>query len=369
MLEIRGLPLKKAWKVFLRLQRRIYRNDSNWVPPLVSDRKKFLNPEKNPFFEHATAEAFAVYDDAEPVGMLFAFVDHDYVDFHNEKAAHFGFFECEDNPEAAALLMEAAEELARKNGMKVVRGPYNFSTNHECGLLVDGFDGPPVILMTYNPPYYRTLLENLGYTKAMDLLAYYIEARPVPEGLKEAVHRVQQKKKITVRNPSMKRFNEELEIIKLIYNDAWSRNWGFVPLRDNEFNFIAKDLKFVLDPELVFIAEIEGEPAGFALSLPDFNQVLIHMNGRLFPLGVFKALYYRKRINLLRVFALGVRKQDQDVGLGAVLYFHTWEAALKKGYKGAEMSWILEDNEPMRRGIELAGGRVYRTYRIYEKQV
>lgn len=368
-LQLRLAKLPGDVNKFLKLQHIIYKRDPLFVPPLRIERKEFLNPSRNPFFKHSDLEFFLAYKDGKICGSISAFIDHDYVKFHNEKVVHFGFFECINDREVAKALFDKVEEFAKKRNYNVIRGPYNFSTNHECGLLVDGWNGPPVFLMTYNPPYYKELIEARGYTKTMDLLAYYLEAKPVPEALKSVAENVIKTNKLRVRKANMKNFEREIEVLKEIYNDAWSRNWGFVPLSDEEFDFIAKDLKLVVDPDFVYIVEKDGEPAGFSLSLPDFNQVLIKLKGRLLPFGILKLLIYKRKINFLRIFALGIKKKFQDLGIGAILYYNTWKTAIEKGYKGGEMSWILENNKPMRRAIEMAGAYVYRTYRIYEKKI
>ena len=253
--------------------------------------------------------------------------------------------------------------------MEVMRGPLNFSTNEECGLLVDGFDSPPVVLMTYNPRYYQTIIEDLGFSKAMDLYAYYLNATDPPEYLVEIAREVEKNPDLTIRNPDMSRIEEEVTYLKKIYNSAWKRNWGFVPLSDAEFDNMIKFLKTLVDPELLFIAEVKGEPVGLAINLPDFNIPMHHMNGRLFPLGLLKFLWYKRKIDFLRVWALGVLHEHHDQRIGALLYLKTWEVALRKGYKGGEASWILENNQPMNRALQWVGGKVYKTYRIYDKQL
>lgn len=367
MIKIIQAKLPEDVNKFLDLQWKIYKNDKNWVPPLRVERKEFLNPSKNPFFAHADVKFFLCYKNGEIAGSICALVDHDYVNFHKEEVVHFGFFECVNDDEVAARLFEEVENFAREKNYKIIRGPFNFSTNHECGLLVRGFDGPPVILMTYNPPYYVELIESRGYRKAMDLLAYYLEAKPVPEPLREISENIIKKHNLLVRKADLRNFLKEIENVKEIYNDAWSKNWGFVPLRDEEFYFIARELKFVLDPDFLWIVEKDGEPAGFSLSLPDFNQILIRLRGRLFPFGIFKIPFLKRKVDFLRIFALGVKKKFHDVGIGAILYYYTWKSALERKFRGGEMSWILENNEPMRRAIEMAGAYVYRVYRIYEK--
>jgi GNAT superfamily N-acetyltransferase len=264
-------------------------------------------------------------------------------------------------------LFEAAGDWLCKSGMEAMRGPMNYCTHQVCGLLVDGFDSPPVILMPYNPPYYEALIERYGFSKALDLYAYTMEAHNPPDYLVRVADEVAKNPDLKIRTIDLGRREEELQYLKKIYNSAWSRNWGFVPLTKTEFEHIAKRLCRAIDPDLFFIAEVKGEPVGLAINLPDYNIPLRHMHGRLFPAGWLKFLWYRRKIDMLRVYALGVLPSYHDLRLGALLYVETWKAALKKGYKSGEMSWIFENNKPMNRALQWMGARVYKTYRIYDR--
>ena len=354
---------------FIRLPWRIYANDPVWVPPLLSDLKTVLDRRRHPFHQHADVEYFLAWRGDEVVGRIAAIVNHRHNEFHGEKTGFFGFFECIDDGDVARALLETAEAWLRERGMERVYGPESFSTNEESGLglLVDGFDKPPVIMMAHTPPYYPRLVEGAGYVKAKDLLAYWLDDQRPPERLVRGVERLRQAERVKLRTLNLKDFAGEVARIKDIYNSAWERNWGFVPMTDAEFDHLARQLRPVVNPRLCAIAEVDGEPVGFALALPDFNQALKHVNGRLFPFGIFKLLWYRRKIDTLRVLTLGLKPGYRKKGIDAMLYLHIFREGVAAGFKQAECSWILEDNWDMRRGLERMGARVYKTYRIYEK--
>ncbi|MFS8637410.1 MAG: GNAT family N-acetyltransferase [Gemmatimonadota bacterium] len=354
---------------FIRLPWRIYANDPVWVPPLLSDLKTVLDRRRHPFHQHADVEYFLAWRGDEVVGRIAAIVNHRHNEFHGEKTGFFGFFECIDDGDVARALLETAEAWLRERGMERVYGPESFSTNEESGLglLVDGFDKPPVIMMAHTPPYYPRLVEGAGYVKAKDLLAYWLDDQRPPERLVRGVERLRQAERVKLRTLNLKDFAGEVARIKDIYNSAWERNWGFVPMTDAEFDHLARQLRPVVNPRLCAIAEVDGEPVGFALALPDFNQALKHVNGRLFPFGIFKLLWYRRKIDTLRVLTLGLKPGYRQKGIDAMLYLHIFREGVAAGFKQAECSWILEDNWDMRRGLERMGARVYKTYRIYEK--
>lgn len=354
---------------FLKLSWRIYQDDPAWVPPLLFDLKKLLNPRKHPFHQHAEVQYFLARRGQEVVGRIAAIINHQYVQFHEEATGFFGFFESVNDEEVAAELLAAAERWVAERGMAGMRGPMNFSTNEECGLLVEGFQYPPAVMMPYNPPYYIQLLEAAGYVKAKDLLAYLIaDPTKTPERLARGVARLQRGQNITIRPINLRRFREDLEIIRGIYHSAWEHNWGFVPMTKAEFDDTAQQLRRVANPNLCLIAEVEGEPVGFALALPDYNQALRYINGRLLPFGLLKLLWYRRKIDAARVLTLGLKPGFRRLGIDALLYFRLWQETPKNGYSAwVECSWILEDNWEMRRGLERMGARIYKTYRIYEK--
>jgi GNAT superfamily N-acetyltransferase len=345
------------------------------VPWLYFERLEFLDKRKNPFFEHAEADYFIARRDGAAVGSIAALVNHRHNEFQEENVAHFGIFEVLDDREAALALLETACEWARARGVDKIVGPMNLSTNDECGTLIDGFDSPPVVLMTYNPPYYLDFFEEAGFSKAMDLLAWHAELEKVldelPPKVERVVNRVRDRYDLKIRPINMKDWDNEVARIKDIYNSAWERNWGFVPMTDAEIDHLANGLKMIIDPAVVFIVEKQEKAVGFSLSLPDVNQPL----GRIRPgpsvlgsyLGAGRMFLTRYKTNLVRVFALGVKEQYRVRGVDALLYYQTALAARERGYKYAEMSWILENNDMMNRSIAMMGGEVYKKYRIYEK--
>lgn len=371
-IEVKLVESKRDLDAFIRLPWKIYADQPNWVPPLIMDMKKLLDQRKNPFFEHSTAVYFLALRNGEAVGRVAAIHNTNHNAFHNENIGFFGFFEAIADREVARALLQQAEAWVRDHRLQAIRGPMNFSTNDTCGMLIEGFEHPPMVMMPYNPPYYNVFLEELGYQKAEDLLAHRF--RPETEQFNERIARIaakaRQQTELTVRSINMRNFKQEIATIKSIYNDAWSHNWGFVPMTDAEFEHLAKDLKPVVQPRLALIAEIDGEPAAFSLSLPDFNQALIKINGRLLPFGLLKVLYYSKKIDAIRVLTLGVRKKfEKSRGIAPILYEETFRRGLALGFTWAEFSWVLESNRLMNSPLQLIGGEVYKRYRVYEKQL
>jgi GNAT superfamily N-acetyltransferase len=362
---------RRDFHQFLKLPWRIYRRNSAWVPPLLFDLKKLLNPRKHPFHRHAEVQYFLARRGTEAVGRIAAIVNHQYVQFQQDQTGFFGFFESINDQQVASALLQAAERWVAAYGMRRILGPMNFSTNEECGVLVDGFQEPPKVMMPYNHPYAARLIEAGGYTKAKDLLAYLIDAtkRTAPERLVQGVARLQKHHAITIRPIDLRRFQQDVTLLLEVYNSAWERNWGFVPLTTEEIDDLARQLRLVGDPHLCLIAETKDEAVGFALALPDYNQVLRRLNGKLFPFGIFKALWHQRHINAARVLTLGLKPGFRRMGIDAMLYLRLWEEAPKNGYPFVECSWILEDNWPMRRGLERMGAQLYKTYRIYEKSL
>jgi GNAT superfamily N-acetyltransferase len=358
---------------FIKLPWRLYRNERNWVPPLVSERKKFLDREKNPFFEHAEAEYFIAWRNGEPVGRISAHVDRNFNDFQDNEWGLFGFFEAEDDPEVARALLEAAEGWLRDRDCDRMVGPMDFTTNDECGLLVEGHERRPMILQGWHHPYYRQLLEGYGLEKEMDLYMWQLRLDEVEEKggfhpmIKAAAKQVTDEHGVSIRLMRKRVFEAELGRFLEVYNAAWERNWGFVPLSENEVRHYAKDLKPILDEGWTWIAERDGEVLGASLTLPDINVALAHMNGRLLPIGWAKFLWWRRRIDGCRVFALGVKPEYQHLGIAAAFYIEHIERANPKAIWWGEMGWILETNEPMNRAMEGMGGKIVKRYRIFEK--
>jgi len=360
---------------FLALPEKIYAGDPNWVPPLLMERRDFLDPAKNPFFKHAATELFLARKDGALVGRIAACEDRNYNAFHGCRVGFFGFYEAVDDDEVALALFDAAKSWVRGRGLDRLIGPSNFTSNHEIGLLVDGFESPPVVMMTYNPRYYiRHFEEVMGLPKAKDLYAWWLSAHvDPPERVVRIAEKVRAKEGVVVRPVNLGDFSEEARRIKEIYNAAWEKNWGFVPFTDEEFDHAAKDMRKLVVPDLVLVAEVQGEPVAFSLTLPDLNQALIHVGGRLttfgLPIGAAKLLWYSRRIDQLRLIILGIKEQYRKRGLDAILYLDTLRAARKLGYKGGEISWTLEDNVLVNRAIEMMGGRRYKTYRVYETEL
>ncbi len=370
MPQIEIIPVTGAGKLreFIRLPWKIYRGDRYWVPPLILDQKKLLDKKKHPFFLHSTADFFLARRNGEYVGRIAAILNNNHNKFHHEKIAFFGFFESSNDPEVAQALLETAAQWAREKGMNVLRGPASYSTNETCGLLVEGFDSSPAILMAYNPRYYVDLIEGAGFKKAMDLYAWWMTKEGgINHKILRVGEKVLQEQGLVLRNIDLKNFWGEVKLIKRIYNDAWSNNWGFVPMTDEEFEFLAKDLKPVVNPHLVMIVEKEGEAVGFSLSLPDLNRALKKINGRLLPFGIFKVMYHARKIHTVRVLTLGVVRRLQTVsGIGAALYMETFRRPVAAGFDSGEFSWTLENNDLINRGMKLLGAKVYKRYRIYD---
>ena len=279
-------------------------------------------------------------------------------------------FECINDKAVAQELFTAAAGYLKNKGMKIMRGPMNFSTNETCGLLVEGFDSPPMFMMTYNPSYYMRLFDDTGLIKSKDLFAWYVDdTLVIPNKMIRVAERVKSHLRITVRRANMKHLDTEIKIIQEVYNKAWSNNWGFVPMTDEEFEYMAKDMKKIVDPSLLLIAEVQSKPAGFSLALPNFNMALKHINGRLFPFGIFKLLWhiYIKKFNNVRVITMGIIPEYQKRGIDVLFYLETIKNGMARGYKAAELSWILENNVLMNRTIESLGARLYKKYRLYDK--
>ncbi len=361
---------RSAQHSFLTLPERLYKNEPAWVPPLLLDLKELLNPDKHPFHQHADVQYFLAIRGGEVVGRVAAIVNHQHISFHNEPIGFFGFFESIDDPATASALLTTAEQWVVERGMKQIRGPMNFSTNEICGLLVDGFELPPMLMMPYNLAYYSTLIERAGYSKAKDLFAYLIDVREdatPPARLVRGIERLQQAQQVTIRPIHMGRFETEIKQLFRIYQESWKSNWGFVPVTEAELEHFVKQIRWIADPKLCQIAEVGGEVVGFALALPDYNQILQRIDGRLLPFGWLKLLWHKRSINATRILLLGLKPDVRLRGLDAMLYLKFWEEAPKNGYPYVECSWILEDNWPMIRGLERMGAERYKTYRVYEK--
>lgn len=368
---ITTVETKTQLNTFIKLVWNIYEGDPNWVPPLLMDIKKQLNKEKNPFFKHADAEYYIAWKDGQPVGRIAAVVNDLHNEIHEEKLGFFGFFESINDQEVANALLQKALEWVEAKGMTAMRGPANFSSNDVYGMLIDGFDDPPNILMPYNPKYYIDLLENAGFIKAKDLHAWDLHYHELlkSEKLKRGQALMRKRYNVRVDKLNLKNIKEELAKIKYVYNKAWEKNWGFVPLTDEEIDAMAEDLKPLAAPEVTLFLYVNDQLVGFALCMPDYNQVFKKMNGRLFPTGIFKLMLGRKKIDRARIIILGLIPEFRGKGLDSILYYEIVHNASDIGIRRGEASWVLEDNVMMRRGLEMMNANPYKTYRLYEKAV
>jgi len=371
--QIRPVGTRKELETFIRLPFRLYRDEPNWVPPLLYDRRRFLDRSKNPFFEHGEAEYFLAWRDGRPVGRITAQVDRNLHAFQHNRWGQFGFFEVEDDQEAVTALLEQAEGWVRGKGCDRLVGPFDFTSNDECGVLVDGFERRPVILMNWTHRYYPRLLEGAGLVKAMDTLMWSLDVvnrDRVHPAIWEMAEKVESEHGIHCRGMRKRDLEAEVGRFLEVYNEAWERNWGFVPLTETEVRHYAEQLKPILDENWAMVAETaDGRVAGAALSLPDYNQVFKRMNGRLLPFGWAKFLVHRRHIDRVRVFALGVKKEFQHTGVAARLYQMHFDAAERTPQRRGETGWILETNAPMNRAMEGMGGKIVCRYRIFEREL
>lgn len=356
---------------FIKVPFNLYRHDKYWVPQLISESRKFFNREINPFFLHSEAKFFVAYQDNKPVGRIAGIINNRHNQVHEEKIGFFGFFECPNDVGLAEELYNTAASYLKIAGLTAMRGPANYSSNDDWGFLADGFNSSPVFQMPYNPQYYLELAEKCGFAKCKDLLAYWIDNTiPLPEKAIKVAEMIRKRENIQIRQIDLKHLERELEFVRQIYNAAWSKNWGFVPLTEEELMHTADDLRKILDPNIVFLAFVNGEPAGMSLSVPDYNIVFKKMKGRMFPFGIFKFLWHTKiahTINGARIMAMGIVPKFQKLGLDTIFYLDTYRNGIANGYYWGEMSWILEDNQMMNRAAQMMGTKPYKRYRLYEK--
>jgi GNAT superfamily N-acetyltransferase len=366
---IRPVETPRDRDAFVRLPWRIYRHDPNWIPPLIRDEKRFISREHNPFHRHADVVHLLADRAGTVVGRIAAVHNQLHNSFHADRVGFFGLFECDDDEAVAQALFDAAAGWLRGRGLRTLRGPMSYSTNETCGILIDGDPGPPYLMMPHNPRYYVRLIEGAGFDKAKDLVAYHVSREAVSERAVEIGRLAASRSDARVRALNMKRWQDEVEIIRDIYNRSWERNWGFVPFTPEEFGHMAETLKQVVDPRLVGILESDGRAVGFGLALPDANLAIRKANGRLFPFGIVKVLLASRRIHRVRVPILGIVPEYRGRGLDWLLYLHIYRNGIARGYVEGEFSWILEDNLPMRKALERFGARVHRTYRIYDRPI
>ena len=368
---------------FIALPYKLHREDPLWVPQLRMDMRTLLSKAKNPFFERASAEYYLAERPItassrlprvkrnghtfEVVGRIAAIHNPPHNEFHNDTVGFFGFFECVDEQAVAKALFDNAAEWVGNRGLTVLRGPASFSTNDECGLLVEGFETPPTLLNPHNPRYYPSLVERGGFSKTKDMYQFETVNPSMPERLLRAAKLIAKRKNITLRAFDKKRFDKEIEIIKTLYNSAWEVNWGFVPMSDAEIDHLAKQLKPVIVSDLIVFAEREGEAIGFAVALPDLNVALkTNPSGRLFP-GIIKILWASRKVKRIRILLLGLRKEYRKTGADALMYHWIWEKGCALGHRWAEAGWILDDNVAMRNGLERMGFVQYKTLRMYDR--
>jgi hypothetical protein len=354
---------------FIDLPWRIYAEYPRWVPPLKKEVRRMLDPRRHPFWASAERRLFLARRGSETVGRIAGIIDRRYNELHDEKMGIWGFFECTDDPVAAAALFSAVETWVRQKGMTFMRGPLNPSTNYEVGLLIEGFDYPPALMMPYNPPYYPRLVESCGFAKEKDLVAFLIEGDyRLPEWMDRLAERIAKKASIYIRRFRPKDENAEFALIKEIYNASWSGNWGFVPLSDDEMRVIQKSVMTFADPDLAFFIYYERDPAAVCVIFPDINPLLKRLNGRIGLLGLLKTILYRREITGLRCLIFGIKDTYRQLGLPLLAVRHIFEVVRqKKKYRSLEMGWTLEDNEAVNTLIEEAGARPCKKYRIFRK--
>jgi hypothetical protein len=357
---------------FIRLPWRIYRTSPQWVPPLIFERKQFLSPKKNPFFEHGEAQLFIAWRGRTPVGRISAQIDHDFNEHQGHDWGIFGFFECDDDHEAAAGLVAAAEGWLRERGRGKVVGPFDFTMNDEAGVLIDGFEWKPMVKQPWHHPYYQDLLEGQGFAKAIDLYMWELQVdkrSDVAPMIWKVAETAEKEHGVTLRHMRKRDLKREVRHFVDIYNAAWKDNWGFTPMRVEEFEHTAKQMKPLLSEDWMMICEKDGEVIAAGLTVPDFNQAFERANGRLLPFGGIKLLWKLPRIDQVRVGFLGVKPEWQHTGVAGLLYREHFDMAEKTPQSGGEMGWILETNEAMNRAMEGMGGKIAKRYRVYEKDL
>jgi len=373
MISVKQVETKAQLAAFIDFPHILYEGDKNYVPELHIAQRDVLTPGKHPFHDHSFIQCFLAYEDGKIKGRIAAILNNNHNKFVNKKDGFFGFLDLYNDEQVAEKLINEAKNWLISKGLNTMIGPVNPTTNDPSGLLVEGFGSAPVAMMTYNKPYYLDLLIANSFTKKIDLLAYDLPTQTVDKRtieLKEALRKRFEDRNIVVRNINLKDFANEVEKILSVYNSAWKANTGFVPMTDDEFKYLAKDLKMILDKDFCLLAEKEGKVIGFALAIPDINQIQIKIKkGRLFPFGIFKLLLGIKKINYVRVIALGVNEEFRKVGVEAYFYSEIIQKAIDKKITGGEASWILENNEMMNKGLLNLKANAYKRYRIFEKQI
>lgn len=371
MIQIKEVQSKKDLKEFILLPFRLYKEDPNWVAPLIGDQMKFFDPEKNPFFKHSEAKLFLALREGKVVGRISAQTNTRHNLEHKDKIGFFGFFECINDQAVANALFDTAYKWNKDRSREAMRGPLNFTINDECGLLVEGFETPPFVLMTHALPYYQKLYEAYGLQKAMDMYAYFSEKREIPERVAKIHDALLKRSKATIHTLSRDKVQKrkDIETVFRLYTEAWQYNWGAVPMTEDEFQHLVDELLPLVDPDLVLFAEIDGKPVGFSLALPNYNEVLKVMKGKVNPLTLIKAAIAKKRISSARVIVMGVLDEYKNRGIDTIFHYYSYKNGIPKGIYYGEFSWVLESNTMMVRVAEMLGADPYKTYRIYEKKI
>jgi len=371
MIKILPVNSKQLLKSFIMLPFELYKDDPNWVAPLISEQYKFFNPRHNPYYQHSEVQLFVATEDGRVVGRISAHTNTQHQKEHQEDIGFFGFFDCVNRKDVAQALFNAAADWNRNQGFASMRGPLNFSVNQEVGLLIDGFDSPPMVMMRHDHPYYQDLFAACELTKTMDLYAYLSERTEMPQRIDRLAALIEKRSGVTIRSLSKdkKELRKDIETVFEIYTKAWEYNWGNVPMTKAEFDHTVAELLPLADPELIFIAEKDGKPAGFSLALPNYNEVLKVMNGRINPITMIKALLAKKRISSARVITMGLIKEYQGRGIDSLFYYYSYKNGLPKGLIRGEFSWVLENNTMMIRVAEMLDAIPYKTYRIYDKDI
>lgn len=364
---------KKQLKAFIDFPHDLFQDDPNYVPEIFIAQRDMLTKGNHPSHDHIDFQLFLTYQDDKICGRIAGIYNKNHNKFTGNKDGFFGFFDVTDNYEAAEKLLNAASDYLSNQEVECIIGPVDFSTNDPAGLLVEGFEHPPQIMMTYAKPYYQNLLERYGFEKQMDLLSYWIGTEVIPERIESLADTIEsrlERNNVTIRTINIKNFKEEVKNIKEIYNQAWDKNYGFVPMTDAEFDYVAKDMKLAMDKDFVLVAEKNGKIIGFTLTMPNINEVLIDVKrGRLLPTGIFKLLFGKKKIKSVRILTLGVLEEYRTLGIEVCFYVRLLRQARKKGYRGGEASWILESNVMMNRGLRNINAEVNKRYRLYKKNV
>ena len=361
---------------FIQVPFELYQNDLHWVPPLILERREHFDPKKNPYYDHAKVALWTATRDGRPVGRISAQVCKLYLDRYADQTGHFGFLEAVDDEEVFSALIGTAADWLAGHGMTRMIGPFSFSINDECGLLVDGFGSPPALMMNYAPPYYGERLENAGFAGVKDLYAYrYGRELELPRSLATMVERAKNASELDVRPFRMSKLNEDIDILVGIFNEAWANNWGFVPMTDSEIKALSANLKLLIRGEYGAIATYKGEPVAVAVTLPNVNEAIADLGGRLLPFGWVKVLWRIKlrQPNSVRLPIMGVRKKYQSGVIGAALAAAVIDPIRSfhrdRGSLWGELSWVLDDNEAMLNLAKFTGATHYKTYRIYEKSI